>query len=334
MSQTQAEPRIAVFSGGLSGEHDISLNSGKKVMAALAARQPTSVVIERDGRWVVDGAPQSSPAAAIDLVKTKADVAFLALHGPFGEDGTIQGFLEVNGVPYTGSGVMASALAMDKPRTKMVYRHHGLATPEFVVASRGSWRRERASIVESVAGRCGFPCVVKPARLGSSVGISFPKDRASLEAAIDDLLRSTDDVIVERFVRGRELTCGILAIDREDRTFALPPTEIVPGDQYEFFDYVAKYTPGATAEITPARISAEATKEVQRQALVAHEALGCRDFSRSDFILTDAGPMILETNTIPGLTETSLLPQGAAAIGIDYATLIGIAVDNAWLRRR
>lgn len=342
----RSSPRVAVFMGGLSDEHEVSMSSGNKVLATLAASRPTAVVIERSGRWIVDGEPQRSAGAAIDLVKERADLAFLALHGPFGEDGTIQGFLEVHGLPYTGSGVAASALAMDKPRTKMIYRHAGLPTPEFVSIDRASWRAERArrpaegsgpgtSLVERAASTVGLPCVVKPARLGSSVGISFPAELAALETAVDALMATTEDVIVERFVGGRELTCGVLAIDREERVFALPPTEIVPGAEFSFFDYKAKYTPGASEEITPARISPEETQEVQRLALAAHVVLGCRDFSRTDFILPPSGgPIVLETNTIPGMTATSLLPQGAAAVGISYAALIAVAVDNAWRRRR
>lgn len=321
--------------GGLSAEHDVSLSSGKKVLATLKDQEPLAVVIERDGRWVVGGVAQRSAGGAIDLIMEKAEVAFLALHGPFGEDGTIQGFLEVHGLAYTGSGVMASALAMDKPRTKMLYRHCGLPTPDFFFADRGAWRRDRGRLLEDASGAVGYPCVVKPARLGSSVGISFPSDRAALEDAMTELFLETEDVIVERFIRGRELTCGVLAIDREARVFSLPVTEIVPGEKFSFFDYTAKYTPGATEEITPARILEDASRQIQRLALEAHAILGCRDFSRSDFMLTEDGSaFLLETNTIPGLTPTSLLPQGAAAAGIDYANLIRIAVDNAWLRRR
>jgi D-alanine-D-alanine ligase len=222
---------------------------------------------------------------------------------------------------------------MDKPRSKMVYRHLGITTPDFLFLHRVDSSAEKKSMVDRAKDIVGYPCVVTPARLGSSVGISFPKDNEELERAIDGLLKDTEDVIVERFAKGRELTCGVLAIDREERVFALPPTEIIPGAKFSFFDYTAKYTPGASEEITPARIAPAATQEIQRLALAAHRGLGCRDFSRSDFILTDEGrAFILETNTIPGLTETSLLPQGAQAIGIEYAELIGILVDNAALR--
>jgi D-alanine-D-alanine ligase len=222
---------------------------------------------------------------------------------------------------------------MDKPRTKMVYSHLGLTTPEFLFHHRADGAGEKRALVDRARDVVGYPCVVKPARLGSSVGISFPNDRDELERAIDALLEDTEDVIVERFVKGREVTCGVLAIDRQERVLALPPTEIIPGAKSAFFDYIAKYTPGASEEITPARIPPASTQEIQRLALRAHRGLGCRDFSRSDFILTDDGrAFMLETNTIPGLTETSLLPQGAQAMGIAYAELIGILVDNAVLR--
>lgn len=327
MTNQGSEPRIAVFRGGLSGEHEVSLNSGKKVLETIAAKNPIDVVIGRDNVWKVDGVVQRSPAAAIDAIRDRIDLAFLVLHGPFGEDGTVQGFLETHRIPYTGSGVMASALAMDKPRTKMVYRHKELLTPEFAFFTRSEWKSRRPM------PNVGYPCVVKPARLGSSVGISFPKNEAELGAAIDKLFESTEDVIVERFVKGREMTCGVLSIARESRTFSLPVTEIVPDLKYGFFDYTAKYTPGASEEITPARITPEAAKEIQRMALEAHELLGCRDFSRSDFMLTDEGRVyILETNTLPGMTATSLLPQGAAAIGMDYAALINVMVENVLLR--
>lgn len=325
------QARVAVFRGGLSAEHDVSLASGKKVLDTLAAggKSGLDVVIGRDNRWTVGGENMRSPGAAIDAIKESADVAFLVLHGPFGEDGTIQGFLEAQEFPYTGSGVLASALAMDKPRTKMVYRNAGLATPDFEFFTRRSWREKRN--IPAV----GYPAVVKPARLGSSVGISFPKNEEELSRDIDKLFELTEDVIVERFIQGREMTCGVLSIDREHRTFALPVTEIVPGAKFAFFDYTAKYTPGASEEITPARISPEAAQRIQKAALEAHEILGCRDFSRSDFMLTEDGrAQILETNTLPGMTATSLLPQGAAAIGIDYATLIGIMIENAFARRR
>jgi D-alanine-D-alanine ligase len=313
--------------GGPSFEHDVSLNSGRQVLKALR-EQAFEVRIEKSGQWVIAGEPAPTLGTAIDRLKEKADVVFVALHGPFGEDGTVQGLLEACKLPYTGSGPAASGLAMDKARTKRIYQSHGFPIERSV--SIALYENLQAKLTE--AAELGFPCVVKPSCNGSSFGVSFPKNREELDRAVARLIAGKDEVLVERFVKGKELTCGVLSIDAESRTFALPVTEIVPATKYEFFDYEAKYTPGATEEVTPARIPEEVTVEVQRLALAAHRALGCRDFSRSDFMLGDRGPILLETNTIPGLTQTSLLPQAAAVAGIDFERMVRIVIDNA-LRR-
>jgi D-alanine-D-alanine ligase len=313
--------------GGPSFEHDVSLNSGRQVLKALRD-QAFEVRIEKSGRWIIDGDPAPTIGVAIDRLKEKADVVFIALHGPFGEDGTVQGLLDACEIPYTGSGPAASGLAMDKVRAKEIYRAHGFPiSPSVSIALYDDLQDELTRAAE-----LGFPSVVKPACNGSSYGVSFPKTRSELDEAVTKLIAAKDEVLVERFVKGKELTCGVLSIEAESRTFALPVTEIVPASKYEFFDYEAKYTPGASDEITPARISDEVRDVVQRLALAAHRALGCRDFSRSDFMLGDGGPVILETNTIPGLTQTSLLPQAAAVAGIDFERMVRIVIDNA-LRR-
>ena len=319
--------RVAVLMGGPSFEHDVSLNSGRQVLKALR-EQAFEVRIEKNGTWVIAGQPAPTIGTAIDRLREKADVVFIALHGPFGEDGTVQGLLDACKLPYTGSGPAASGLAMDKVRAKKIYQAHGFPIERSV--SIALYDNLQAKLTE--AAELGFPCVVKPACNGSSYGVSFPKNREELDRSVARLIAGKDEVLVERFVRGKELTCGVLSIDAESRTFALPVTEIVPASKYEFFDYEAKYTPGATDEVTPARIPESVAVEVQRLALAAHRALGCRDFSRSDFMLGDSGPIILETNTIPGLTGTSLLPQAAAVAGIDFERLVRIVIDNA-LRR-
>lgn len=325
--------RIAVIMGGPSSEHEISLSSGKKVMSALADREPIEVVVSKQGVWSIGGEKAASLGAAIDRLASSADVCFLALHGQFGEDGTIQGLLEVAGLPYTGSGVMASALAMDKVRTKLVYRDRGIPTPEFEPVTRARWAEERSAVVSAVTSRLGYPCVVKPGRAGSSVGVSFPKDTASLEKSLDVLMESNTLGLVETCVKGREFTCGILQIDRERKTMALPVTEIIPDARYAYFDYEAKYTPGATREITPADLPRPVFEKIQQLALSAHRWLDCRDFSRTDVMLDAGGqPFVLETNTIPGLTPTSLLPQAAEVAGYDYRALVDILIDNALAR--
>jgi D-alanine-D-alanine ligase len=329
--------RVAVLMGGPSAEHDVSMTSGAQVMAALEDLGPLPVVIERDGTWKLGGVAQPSLGAALDALAARADVAVIALHGPFGEDGTVQALLETLGLAYTGSGVAASALAMDKIRTKYVYGARELPTSPFVALGAADLEREGAGLGERLGARFGFPCVVKPSRNGSSFGVSFPRDASALEREVARLVGEGHEVLVERFVRGRELTCGVL--ERGGRPFALPPTEIIPDARFEFFDYAAKYTPGATREITPAAISPELTAEVQRLAVAAHLALGCRGMSRTDVMLDLSGggegrPVLLETNTIPGMTGTSLLPQAAAVVGISLRQLVELMIDDALQRRR
>ncbi|MEQ8278895.1 MAG: D-alanine--D-alanine ligase [Deltaproteobacteria bacterium] len=317
---TKQVPRVAVVMGGPSDEHDVSMRSGAQVLAAYEGAQ--GVAVERDGRWRF-GEELLTVGAALERVRETVDAVFIALHGPFGEDGTVQALFEAIGVPYTGSGVAASALAMDKARSKFVYDARRLPTPDYAAILRGGdWD------VEALEDRVGLPCVVKPSANGSSFGVSFPTDRASLEAAVAGHVRMGRDVVVEARVMGRELTCGVLEIDGV--ATAMPVTEIIPDKKYAFFDYEAKYTPGATAEITPAEIPDELRDRVQSLALASHHALGCRDFSRTDFMVDpQRGPLILETNTVPGLTQQSLFPQAAAAHGIPFERLVHILIDNA-----
>lgn len=319
-------PRIAVLMGGPSDEHDVSLESGSQVLSALEEECPLAVVIQRDGAWTIDGDLIGSAGAALDRLKRDVDVVFIALHGPFGEDGTVQGLLDAVQLPYTGSGLAGSSIAMDKARAKLVYVARDLPTPAFSLVLRG----EKPDVA-SIEARCGFPCVVKPCANGSSFGVSFPKDTAELTGAIEEHVAAGREVVVETRVIGTELTCGVVEI--EGAAVAMPVTEIVPNDKYDFFDYEAKYTPGATDEITPARIPDDLKETVQALALDSHRALGCRDFSRTDFMVDpERGPLILETNTIPGLTQQSLLPQAAAAHGISFTELVHILIDNATRR--
>lgn len=323
------QKRVAVFMGGVSAEHEISVRSGTQVLKALESERPLAVLIGKDRSFTVDEQRHTTIGAALDHLLAEADVAFLALHGPFGEDGTVQGLLEVLNLPYTGSAVAASALAMDKIRTKDLYRARGLPTSDSFVFA-GALEPGRLAEVEH---GLGFPVVVKPSKNGSSVGVSFPKDRVTLENEVRRLLHEGNEVLVERFIRGREFTCGVLESVEGGWIKALPVTEIIPDRKYEFFDYEAKYTPGATNEVTPADLPKPIFEEMQRLAVAAHRALGCRDFSRTDIMLDPArGPLLLETNTIPGLTQQSLLPQAAQVAGLPFPELVRLLVDNA--RRR
>lgn len=290
--------RIGVLCGGLSAEREVSLRTGEAICATLLERghDAARIYVDRD--------------LDLALRQTRIDVAFLALHGRYGEDGCVQGLLELLGIPYTGSGVLASALAMNKVKAKQLFRLHNLPTPPHYVLG--------AELGESVAeahGAFGFPAVVKPCREGSSVGVSLARDVAELEAACDAAFRFDDEVLVERYIAGREISVGIL----NDR--ALGAIEIVPSQP--FYDYGAKYTPGRSEYHMPARLSPERYRGALTQALAAHRAVGASGASRVDMIVSERGnEYILEVNTIPGMTATSLLPKIAHHAGLDFGALL------------
>jgi len=333
--------RIVVLSGGPSREHDVSIKSGDAVARALAAagHHVLPVVIDEDGWRLPASAGQASlarsPAATVTALESAADVGnevvvFVALHGAFGEDGTVQGFLESAGVPYTGSGVAASAFAMDKERTKEILSHHGLATAPWISIERDEWTNARARIIDRVESALGWPSIVKMPREGSSFGVTIAADRATLERAVDEAVATADRrALVEKRLVGTEVTCPVLG-NRGGPLRALPLVEIVP--KRAFFDFEAKYQ-GASEEICPARVSADVAERVSEAAITAHRVLGCDGMSRSDFIIDgDGRPWFLETNTVPGMTEASLCPLSARAAGIDFARLCEMLVDLAVAR--
>ncbi len=301
MSAASDPVRIAVLLGGRSAEREVSLNSGAQVARALRER----------GHEVVEIDPLDDDFVAL-LRASRADVVFIALHGRLGEDGTMQGLLEVLGLPYVGSGVLASAVAMNKVVSKHLYTQAGLKTPAYLALRRGA-----PIDVERITAELGPRTVVKPANEGSSVGMTIVHDPAGLADAIDLAFRHDTLLLVERFEDGVEVTVGVIG---NDEPLALPTLEIVPAN--EFYDYESKYTPGMSEHIIPARVGETSCGECQRLALGAHVALGCRGMSRSDTIVTPAGEVfLLETNTIPGMTSTSLLPDAAAAAGITFPDL-------------
>lgn len=344
--------RVMVLMGGTSAEHDVSVCSGLNVLDALDPEryEGVPVYVARDGTWHFGHRPEQpslelpasgpparsarSPAAGLPpaggtlerLREAAAGVVFIALHGPGGEDGTVQGLLRLAGVPFTGPDVLASALAMDKVMTKRL-----LATVGIPVAAHRVVRAGEALDVITLAGATGLPCVVKPVAGGSSFGTRIVREAGDLEAAVEAALEQDDRVLIEAHVAGTEVTCAVLGGGLRERAEALPVTEIVPGGE-SFFDFRAKYTAGACEEITPARLPPAVTGEVQRLAVLAHETLGCEGMSRTDFIVGPAGPCLLETNTVPGLTRTSLLPQGAAAAGLSFAALLDRLIRSALLR--
>ncbi|HQP10407.1 MAG TPA: D-alanine--D-alanine ligase [Candidatus Omnitrophota bacterium] len=294
--------RIGVLMGGVSSEREISLKSGQAIVEALGRRGCEVVGLD-----ITDGEPEAIRSL---LEKSGIDLAFIALHGRLGEDGTIQSILEDAGIPYAGSGVEASRLAINKALAQEMFKKNGIKIPSFVALSR----KDPIDIPGAIEALGGFPVVVKPACEGSSIGVSFVRTSSELARAIEDAWQYGDTALIERYIKGKELTVGILG--RE----ALPVVEICP--KRPFFDFEAKYTKGMTDYIVPARIPQDISDGIQKAALAAHRVLGCEDISRVDFILADdQSHYVLEINTIPGFTATSLLPKAAQHRGIGFDQL-------------
>lgn len=294
--------RIGILMGGPSTEREVSLKSGEAVFEALKLKALGVVAIDIS----TDGWEENQ-----QLIKNaNIDIAFIALHGRFGEDGQIQAMLEQMNIPYTGSDSSASRLAMDKVASGRIFQDGGLPVPDYVVFSD----KDDRSLIFRAIQNLSYPYVVKPAAQGSSIGLSIVRREEELNQAIDNAFALDSQVIIEEYIRGREITVGILGDS------ALPVIEIIP--QNEFYDYEAKYKPGKSNYIVPANLSGEVTAQVQDEALSAHKLLGCWGFSRVDMRLnTDNISFILEVNSIPGLTKNSLLPKAAKAAGIDFAQL-------------
>ncbi len=302
--------QLALLAGGKSGEREVSLKGAEEVSRTL---DPQKYEVRR-----------YDPAT--DLVRlaqdaNTLDAAFILLHGPFGEDGTVQGFLDLLGIPYQGSGVLGSAIAMDKNLSKILYRNSGLKVPEWHMASK-----EDISDPGKILDSLGLPLVIKPARQGSSLGMTIARSGDDIPAGLQKAFAIDRQVMVEEFIEGREITGGVIG---NDELTALPLVEIIPGEQFEFFDYEAKYQPGASREICPAELEDPLTIRAQQYALTAHKALQLRGYSRTDMIVSGDDIYVLETNTIPGMTPTSLLPQGAAAAGLDFPALLDRLIELA-----
>lgn len=293
--------RVGVLMGGPSSEREISLKSGQAVFFALKEAGVETVAIN-----IATANPQENVSL---LKKYNLDCAFIALHGRFGEDGTIQGILEEMHLPFTSSGVKASKLAMDKIGSLGIFLRGGLCVPKSQFMEKTVYRKEKVFPVEF-----GFPLVVKPANHGSSIGLSLPENERQLSAAIELAFKFDGNIIIQEYISGRELTVGILD------EMALPVIEIIPHNK--FFDFSAKYQDSLTQYIVPAVLGQEVALEIQQVALKADKLLGCYGCCRVDIILTKEGcPYILEVNTIPGMTATSLLPKAAEIAGIDFSRL-------------
>lgn len=301
---------LALLSGGVSSEREVSLSSGKQVYEAL----------DKDKYDIRLYDPKTDLE---QLVKdaSQIDAALIILHGPFGEDGTIQGLLDLLDIPYQGAGVMGSAMAMNKLLAKRLYEAADVPTPDYL-----SFAMNDSVDIGRIIDQLGLPVVVKPACAGSSQGMTLVKEGSDLEAAIQLGFENDDTILIEKYHKGLELTCGVLGNDDLE---ALPVIEIIPGNDHEFFDYTAKYVAGETTEICPARIDDDLTKQVQELAIKAHEALFLKGYSRTDLILAEDKLTVLETNTIPGMTATSLYPQSAKVAGYTFTELLDQLIQLA-----
>ena len=322
---------ITVLMGGTSSERDVSLATGIRVTEALRKRGHTVTAVDTargplsadEERRLLAGGVKKAPPSRDELramaeqtlpqmmavlpALGQADVVFLGLHGGAGEDGTIQAVLDLANIPYTGSGRLASALAMDKDMSKHMFRQHEVRTADWVLVTEG----DPIPKGEDLARELGLPLIVKPSKEGSTVGLSIVRNAGEAEAAIREAMRFDDEVIVESFIAGRELTVGIIGGE------ALPVGEIIP--KHEIYDYECKYTAGMAEEIFPAKITEAQRAEAQEQAKRAFEALKLRGCARIDFRMTEGGEMFcLEANTLPGMTATSLIPQAAQAAGMSF----------------
>lgn len=306
--------RVVVLYGGDTAEREVSLRTGRGIMEALRAKGYDVVGI--------DFRPTRECLAR--LVQLQADVVYIALHGRYGEDGRLQGFLDLLGVPYVGSGVLASALAMDKARTKTLARQTGIrVAPDRVI------RREELDRVTpaALAHELGLPLVIKPNREGSTVGLTVAQREEEIGPGLEQAARYDDTILVETFVPGVEVTVGVLG---DEQPVALPVIEIVPRKNF-YYDYESKYAPGGSEHIIPARITPEAERKVREWAVEAYRLLGCQNYARVDFIVPKDGsdPVLLEVNTLPGMTETSLFPDAARAYGLSYPDMVDRLIQLA-----
>ncbi len=323
---------IVVVMGGVSSEHDISLESGQSVVSALAARghQVEPLVIEKDGSFTFRDQTQSPLDTTQELIRSQVEAVFLTLHGVGGEDGYIQAWFAWAGIPYTGSDLSASALAINKCTFKAVLLDRGLPTPRHLNVAFQDWQRDPELVLRNGEDGPGYPAILKVASAGSSYGVVKVGDRADARRKLDDLFSQDHWVIWESCIKGRELTVPVYA-DSQGCLQTLPVVEIVP-QIGEFFDLASKYEEGGAKEIVPAVIDSELSAQVCDLAKKTHLLAGCQGLSRTDFMVGDEGPMILEINTSPGLTPASLVPKSLAAAGLESGAFFEGLIQEAMSR--
>lgn len=336
--------KVAVLCGGVSSEREVSLKSGEQVAKNLPSNKYDARVLEitKNNRWFLRSdlamigktsndkrslviSDQNTLVNQKTLAK-KIDVVFIALHGKYGEDGRIQALLDLVGVPYTGSKVLASALGMNKQKANDLVEKYGINIPKTLGVNETDYQIKE--VTAEINNKLGFPCVIKPNESGSSVGISIVKKSGELKKAFAEAFKEDDVTLAQKYIKGREITCGVLGNSKSGKLLAMPPVEIIPGN--DFFDYDAKYFSKKTQEICPAKISRKLTYQVKNLAKKIHLVLGCDGLTRSDFILSPQGKYyFLEINTIPGLTEASLCPKEARSMGWNFSQFLDRQIELA-----
>jgi len=316
--------KVGVLMGGSSSEKEVSLVTGQAVYENLDRKKyvPSLVGMTPDRHmWLLGKNKKQKRKLDLQNKDRKLfDIIFIALHGSPGEDGGVQGMCETLGIAYTGSGVLASALAMNKVFSAQIFFANKLPYPQFIHFKKDGWKREAEQITQTVIKDIGFPAVVKPVDQGSAVGVYIVKTIEEFVVAVKKNIKLFPWLMVQKFITGKESTCGVL--EQHNEIVALPPTRILP-NLGEFYDYKSKYKAGGSTHICPADFGDDINTRIQKLAIMAHKSLGCRGMSRTDiFVTEDKNLYILETNTIPGMTPTSLLPEAAAKAGISFTEML------------
>ena len=321
---TKRKPKIALLFGGTSPERKVSKASGASIYSALKNLGYETILInpaygakQSNDLFDENDAVEISNRNYVEAINSKIldgiDLAFLALHGKWGEDGTVQSLLELRGIKYTGSNVLSSSISMDKNMSKILFQHYGVKTPDWFVTAQNNSTHQ--VVISTIKKKFGFPCVIKPNDQGSTVGLTICDSEGKVEESLSLAYQFSDKALIEEYIPGREMTITVL--DNK----ALPVLEIKP--KHGLYDYECKYTSGMSEYEVPARISKQVEEELQSQALLAFNSLGCRGYSRIDFRLkNDKETYCLEVNTLPGMTSTSLVPKAAKAVGISFEELV------------
>jgi D-alanine-D-alanine ligase len=320
---------IAIVAGGDSSEYEISVKSATEVSKALSARYLTYIITIRGTNWYWEdpkgryhNIDKNDFTLKTDEYKIRFDGVFIAIHGTPGENGLLQGYFDMMKIPYTSCSAFSSALTFNKQATKLYLKEYNIRMAEAVVIRKGE-----TTDSGQIINQTGLPCFVKPNNSGSSFGVSKVKNRDDLLLAIEKAFKESDEVMIEAFMQGREVACGV--VKTKNKKLVLPVTEII--SKNEFFDYEAKYTPGKSEEVTPANLPEAITEEIQRLSSLVADLLGCKGIVRVDFIIVSDAPWFLEINTVPGMTPESLVPQQAKAAGINLEDLYSIVVEDMFV---